>query len=325
MSPVLSTTSTFNEHGIAIERERADWDAGLAEVAGLQHGVVAGWQANTLGIDHDWIARAVRRKRLHPMSESVYAVGHPAVSRRGRAIAAVLRGGEGTVVSHLSAARLWGLVNESTDGPIHVSLGRRRGLQSSDDVTVHRPRTLSASDVTTHRGLPVTTPERTIRDLLRESSVADVTRMLEQMVTHLNRSPDELHQWGHALTRTPGLHVLHDALDEIVAPVVLRSELERRFRTLCQHAGLPLPETNARIANWEVDAAWRRHRVAVELDSWRWHGGRWQFHRDRRKGLALSRAGYELLRLTWPQIKHESREVVETLQIVLDRRAPQNA
>lgn len=325
MSPVLSSTSTFEEHGIATDRERPDWDAGLAELAGLQHGVVASWQAHTLGIDRAWIARAVRRKRLHPITESVYAVGHPAVSRRGRAIAAVLRGGEGTVVSHLSAARLWGLVNESTEGPIHVSLGRRRGLQSSDDVTVHRPRTLGTADVTMHRGLPVTTPERTIRDLLRESSVAEVTRMLEQMVTHLDRSPDELHQWGQTLTKTPALHVLHDALDEVVAPVVLRSELERRFRTLCQHAGLPLPETNTRIVGWEVDAAWRLHGVAVELDSWRWHGGRWQFHRDRRKGLALSRAGFELLRLTWPQIKHESREVIETLQIVLERRAPQHA
>jgi len=45
-----------------------------------------------------------------------------------------------------------------------------------------------------------------------------------------------------------------------------RSELERRFLALCESAGLPLPEVNAVVEGWTVDALWCRERVVVELD-----------------------------------------------------------
>lgn len=216
---------------------------------------------------------------------------------------------------------MWGLMGASNDGPIHVSLSRRRGLPHMEGVTVHRPRTLSADDVVLHRGLPVTTPERTIRDLLRTTEVPELTRLLEQMVTVLKRSPDDLHAWGAKLPPVRGRDRLHQALEHVVGPAVLRSELESAFRSLCQSAGLPLPETNVRIRGWEVDALWRHLGVIVELDSWRFHGGRWSFYRDRDKGLALNRAGYQLIRVTWPQVKHRENDVVQTLVAVLGRAA----
>lgn len=319
MSPILATPTDLLAADLPTEAPRCDWMDTLARLAALQHGVVAGWQALTMGVDEIWLRHAVRRKYLHVVGEGLYAVGHANLSRRGRAVVAVLRAGPGSAISHVSAARLWELVEQAQDGPIHVSLGARRGLSSNDEVIVHRPRHLLADDVCEHRGVPVTTPERTLLDLLPDSSVGQTTRMLEQMVTQLRRSPDDLHAWGHQVRRAQGLPKLHAALDHVVGPKVLRSELERRFRTLCQHAGLPMPETNVRLGRWEVDVLWRRLGVAVELDSWRWHGGRWQFHRDREKGLAISRAGFELLRLTWPQVKDESREVVDTLRVVLAR------
>jgi very-short-patch-repair endonuclease len=111
------------------------------------------------------------------------------------------------------------------------------------------------------------------------------------------------------------------ALDEVAGPAVIRSEFESRFRSLCQEAGLPQAQTNYRLGRWELDAVFLEHGVAVELDSWRWHGGRWQFHRDRRKGLDISRAGLELIRLSWPQLKYDRAEVVEAIQYALARGA----
>jgi hypothetical protein len=321
MTPVILSPNAVQHSGLLAGRPQLEWHEVLSELAGMQHGVIAGWQAVALGISDRWIARAVGRRYLHPIGEGLYAVGHCALSRRGRAVAAILRGGEGTVISHTSAARMWGLVSNATDGPIHVSLGSRRGLRSSESVVVHRPRELRSVDVTTRSGLPVTTPERTIRDELQACSVGQITRMLEQLVTQLGRTPDGVHAWGSQVAHVRGVEKLRVALDHIVAPVVLRSELESRFRTLCQHADLPLPETNTWIAGWETDVAWHDLGVAVELDSWRWHGGRWQFHRDRKKGLAINRAGYELIRITWPQVKYESLEVAETLRLVLARHA----
>jgi hypothetical protein len=186
---------------------------------------------------------------------------------------------------------------------------------------LHRPRSLSEDDIVWRHKVPVTTPERTLRDQLAPSSVEDITRMLERMVTVLGRSPDDLHTWGHALRNVRGKSKLALALDNVVGPAVLRSELETQFRSLCQREGLPLPETNVRLGRWEVDALWRHHRLIIELDSWRFHGGRWQFDRDRVKGLELADLGYEVIRLTWPQVKHGGPAVAAILARVLARRA----
>ena len=57
--------------------------------------------------------RAVSRRaaagRLHRVHRGVYAVGHPVLTGHGRLMAAVLAGGEGAVLSHASAAALWGM------------------------------------------------------------------------------------------------------------------------------------------------------------------------------------------------------------------------
>jgi hypothetical protein len=317
----------FTEQELAREFElrppddpRRENDFGLlARLAGRQHGAVAGWQTDAIGLDGWWLGRQVERQRLHSISEGVYAVGHRALSRRGLAVGALLRAGPGSALSHMSAARMWGLVAPSTGGAIHVSVARRRGLPSTEDVDIHRPRRLPTSHVVIHRGLPVTTPERTIRDLLAKSTVAEITRMLEQAVTVLGRDPDELHAWAKTLNNTRGLNKLFEALDHVVGPALIRSELESKFRSLCQTYGLPMPETNVKLGPWEVDALYRDACVAIELDSWRFHGGRWQFHRDRRKGLALNRMGFEVVRLTWAQIKNEPDEVASTLRVVLAR------
>ncbi len=165
----------------------------------------------------------------------------------------------------------------------------------------------------------MTTPERTILDLVPESSTAEISRMLERMVTTLGRSPDDVHAWASRVRPARGRVKLLRALDDLAAPVVLRSELETQFRTLCQNAGLPLPETNVALGMWEVDTLWREYGVVVELDSWRWHAGKWAFHRDRRKGIALSKLGIEVLRVTWPQVRHEPNEVAEALRAALAR------
>ena len=51
-----------------------------------------------------------RAGRLHRIHRGVYAVGHTRLSFEGRCMAAVLALGDGAVVSHRSAAALWGLL-----------------------------------------------------------------------------------------------------------------------------------------------------------------------------------------------------------------------
>src|SRR5881227_919363 len=79
-------------------------DALVAELASLQHGVVAMWQLLEYGLHSG---------RFHRLYQGVYAVGHSALSLNGRLIAAVFSAGRNAVLSHRSAALLWGLLEDS--------------------------------------------------------------------------------------------------------------------------------------------------------------------------------------------------------------------
>ena len=81
----------------------------LARIATRQHGVVSRAQVLALGVTPSFVARFVDAGLLHPLHLGVYALGHSALTERGRWMAAVLAAGEGAVLSHLSAALLWGI------------------------------------------------------------------------------------------------------------------------------------------------------------------------------------------------------------------------
>lgn len=293
----------------------------LAAFAATQRGVVSRAQLTDLGFTPKQVQRRCEQALLHRLAPTTFAVGHVGLSRRAQGIATLLHTGPDSGLSHWTAARVWELWKTSTQAEIHVSVINRSPYAVPPGVKLHRPRTLTTADIVVHRGLRVTTPERTLTDLLPKLSVPETTRILEQMVTQLGRSPDDLHLWAARLSGVKGRAKLHEALDHVLGPPVLRSRLEERFRSLCQSARLPLGETNQRIAGWEFDVVWHRERVALELDSYRWHGGRWQFHRDRRKGLAASKAGYELLRASWPQLDAESSDVIDAVHAALARGA----
>jgi hypothetical protein len=74
-----------------------------------QHGVVTRAQLIELGYGHEAIRHRLRRGRLHPVRRGVYAVGRPELSRLGWWMAAVLSCGPEALLSHGSAAGLWGI------------------------------------------------------------------------------------------------------------------------------------------------------------------------------------------------------------------------
>jgi hypothetical protein len=87
------------------EREQA-----LAGLARQQHGVVARRQLLALGFSRKAITGRLQRGYLQEVHLGVYVLGARRISRRGRWMAAVLAAGEGAVLSHRSAARLWGVL-----------------------------------------------------------------------------------------------------------------------------------------------------------------------------------------------------------------------
>lgn len=102
-------------------KESASLEARVATIAARQHGVVTSRQLEKVGLSRRAAAKRAESGQLHRIHHGVYAVGHPPVNFHGWWMAAVLACGEGAVLSHGSAAALWGLLRP-IGGLIDVSV-----------------------------------------------------------------------------------------------------------------------------------------------------------------------------------------------------------
>src|SRR5215207_10956806 len=84
-------------------------DRAIGALAERQHGLVSRAQLLELGLGRRAIEHRLELGRLEPVHRGVYTIGHRLLSRDGRWMAAVLACGPGAVLSHHSAAALWGL------------------------------------------------------------------------------------------------------------------------------------------------------------------------------------------------------------------------
>jgi hypothetical protein len=270
-------------------------------VAARQHGVVSRRQLHECGLTDRAIATWLRAGRLHRVHRGVYALGHAALSQEGRWMAAVLACGRAAVLSHRSAAHLWGLLARS---PSLADVTTPRPGGRVEGVRRHRTRRLEEHDVTEHYAIPVTTVERTLVDLADVAPDRVVRRALHQaeIAYGVTRSPINGRRGANRLSQPPDR---------------TRSVLEREFGRLCETHGIARPENNASVAGLEVDFVWRAQRVVVELDGWAFHRTRHAFERDRERDQALAREGFAVLRFTHRQVTERAWDVARTVRAAL--------
>jgi very-short-patch-repair endonuclease len=300
-------------HGVHVPtRERQ-----LADLATRQHGVVARRQLEALGLKRGAIAHRLKLGRLQAVHSGVYAVGHRHLSQRSHWVAAVLACGEGAVLSHRSAAALWGLLRPRGTA---IDVTSPRGRAGRRGIAFHECQ-LNEHDRTMVDSIPVTTVPRTLFDL---SEVVDSGR--------LQRAWEEADRLGRLQLRTLeavidrgwGRHALKP-----IAPLAAdarhaettRSPLEDRFAAFCREHRLPPPMTNVEILDHEVDAYWPAARLVVEADSFEFHGHRAAFERDRARDAAMQAAGYRVVRLTHRRLENEPTVVAAQLSRLLQRQA----
>jgi hypothetical protein len=296
--------------------ERRARDREVARAAARQFGVASVEQLREAGLDASAIGRRAQGARLHRVHRGVYAVGHPALTRHGEWLAAVLACGPGAVLSHLTAAALWELRPERP-GRIHVTVPSRAGRRGPAVVALHRPRRFPADDVTVHLGIPVTTPARTLLDACAGLPRHAVARTVEQAEI---RGLLDLERLGAMLADARGrrgLAALRAQVARLGEPVVTRSDLEARFLALCDRQALPRPEVNARLGRFEVDVLWRRARLVVELDGRETHATRAAFERDRARDAELQVAGFRVVRFTYRQVVDDPAGVAATVRALL--------
>jgi very-short-patch-repair endonuclease len=258
-----------------------------ARIAAQQHGVASIVQLREAGLSDDAVLGRVRAGRLHRVHQGVYAVGHPALTQEGRWLGAVLACGEGAVLSHRSAAELWQLL-DCKGGLIQVSVPTTAGRRRRAGLRLHRRRSLDAHSTMHHRGIPVTTPARTIADL--DGAVPP---------TQLRRA-----------IRRAEVRGLRTGVE---AGEPTRSELEHLFLRLCERHRIPAPEVNVRVGDHEVDFLWRPQRLIAETDGYRYHRGSAAFEDDHARDLDLRGNGFALHRFTYRQVTMEPNRVAASI------------
>lgn len=284
-------------------------------LAARQHGVVARRQLLELGMSAQAIQHRLARGRLHRIDRGVYAVGRPTLDQNGRWMAAVLACGSGAVLSHGSAAALWGIGPLPSDVEVTIPIAspRRR-----DGVRIHRRPNLLPAHVTVRRAIPATNPVRTAIDLAVRLSPSGLERLINEADRLGLFNPEGLLM---ALDAYPGVRGVGRLRSVLVARAfrLTDSELERRFLRIVEKAKLPFPLTRQEVNGFRVDFFWPEFGLVVETDGLTYHRTPSQQARDRVRDQAHLAAGLRPLRFTHAQVRYESGYVSETLATVVSR------
>jgi very-short-patch-repair endonuclease len=195
-----------------------------------------------------------------------------------------------------------------------------RALKRRDGLHIHQAG-LAADEITLHRGIPVSTPARTLLDLAAVLTAQQLERAATEAEIRRLGSPTALADLVGRHPRPPGTPAIRRLLEtRAIGRHVTKQELELRFLALLDAHGIERPRINAKIhlepEPKEVDCLWPEPSVVVELDGYATHGTRRAFEEDRARDRALVVAGYRVVRITWRQLQEEAPALARQLRTI---------
>lgn len=279
----------------------------IARVADRQFGHVTRQQLLDLDVPSATIAHWVTNARLIRVHTGVFALGHQQHTAIAVAMAAVLACGPDAVLSHDSAAALWGVRTWPTQPELTAPHQRRRG-----GIRTHRSKTLTRTDIRRHRNIRVTGPSRTILDIEPRLTDRQLVRAVNELRLQEHLRATELGRLLKASKRVARL------IDPEQAPT--RSGKEDEFVAFCRRHGLPIPKTNTKLFGHEVDALFEDEKVIVEIDHWDTHKSYGSFESDRLRDAIGAEHGYLTVRVTTARLAHDGLDEARRLHRTLARR-----
>ena len=269
------------------------WDAQIAELAGRQFNRVSRRQLLDLGLSGKGIAHRISAGRLVAIEQGVFAIAPVLDDDWGRWMAATLTA-PNSFLSHMSAARAWGLL----DAPRLVTYVTRPGSggpRRHGGVVAYRSSALQ-DDVTETRGVPITSGPRTLLDLARVVGGKALARAVREAV---RLEVTTLAELGGRLAVYRGRRGSGRLAQTIARYAGLpleraRSGAEIRALEVPRDGGRPLPRLNTRIAGEEADLSWVAGRLIIEIDGAPFHR---DVGEDARKRRIWEEAGWTVRRI----------------------------
>ena len=286
-------------------------DEALTALAGAQRTIISHEQLLTLGYGRRTIAHWANRGRLQRVFNGVYSVVGGELPPLGREQAALLAVGERAVLSHETAAAIWGLIPAPPRDVEVTVVGRYRA--SSEGIKVHRIKAIDKREVRREQGLWVSSPARAVLEIAASASAKDLTRAVDEGLARRLFTPKELDDVLARNRPCRGSARLASILGDPTATAVSRSKREKRLLRLIRDAGLPMPETNVPFGRFELDFFWPRERLVVEVDGETFHRGPGAVRNDREKDLAVRAAGLDMRRFTGDHVLKRPWMVLATI------------
>ena len=264
----------------------------------------------------------LRRPSMHRLSRDTYLPRALEDDLDARIAAVLMTAPSAAVVSHGAAAALWGVqipMTDRQDRRVDLIVDDDGRAESRSDRRIHRVG-VAPDEVTTCRGLPVTSRARTWRDLagvLEPPALLAVTDQVlarcpaAELAEQLRRRPS-----GRGAARARRVLPLGDPRSE--------SPMESVIRWLIHAAGLPSPVVQHVVRDAlgrhlaRADLAWPEQKVIVEFDG-DVHRQREVFVSDNRRQNRLVAEGWVVLRFTSADVLGRPAEVVAEIRRALRR------
>jgi very-short-patch-repair endonuclease len=286
-----------------------------------QHGLIRVSQLVELGVPSGSLAHAISAGHLERLSERVLRIGGSAPTDDQLAMAAALDVPGGAVALH-SAAALWQLPGFELE-PVHVLTDRTPHRGGHHLGIVHTSVRFSPSDVVDLRGVPVTSPMRTLADLAGRLHWDRLDLLCERMLAKRLLRLSQLHEHVAGLPRRGGARgtaaIRRLALERGPDHRPVESGLEHRFQSILRDAGEPPFERQVDLGDddgWigRVDFADPSCRLIAEVQSELFHSGRVDRARDEVRISRFRRAGWTLLEIREFDIWHRPDRVVAVVR-----------
>lgn len=269
------------------------WDVRIAEEAGTQFNRVSLAQLERLGCSAKVIRHRIDTGRLVVVEAGVLAVAPVLDDPWGRWMGATLTAPD-TYLSHWSAGLAYGFLEWERPFVTVTRIGNG-GPRRFGGVLAYRRPSL-AGETSELRGIPITTPERVLRELARFLTDPTLARAFRQAVrlelTSVHSMMDAVGRMG---PRHPAGRLARVCARYADLPLErARSGAEVRALELLRDAGREMPVLNRRIAGEEADLSWVRHRLIIEIDGGPFHLDAGE---DARKQAVWETAGWTVLRV----------------------------
>lgn len=145
----------------------------LYQISEPQAGYFTAKQAHKAGYSRERLSDLTTRNQFIRVQRGIYRLSHFPASRFEDLFIAFLRTGPNSVISHDSALAVYDL-SDVLPVEIHVIMPRT-GSRRRNGIRLHTNK-IEINEITQREGLPITTPSRTIADVITNGLDRDLVR-----------------------------------------------------------------------------------------------------------------------------------------------------